>query len=153
MSQPQQLRTGWTGPRHPWPVNQHAKATSGPEGAPSYAGLIVSDIIKKRATSASRFLSSVARPGVHSTLQTKGQPNRPVCVGRVGSSRPLNQRRHMLRDGQRRGQARRFDTEQVNQPMYTVYGRSIDSKVGGWLTSPDDLRANPRVARLQPAVG
>src|SRR5512132_2423376 len=61
--------------------------------------------------------------------------------------------RDVLRDGERRGQAGRFDAEEVDEAGHAVRLGSLDHEVARRLVRRLDLRADTRVIRVQGVVG
>ena len=56
--------------------------------------------------------------------------SRAVIVHASHVELPLEARHHLLGDRERRGEPRRFDAEQMDEPRHAVLGRRVDHEIG-----------------------
>src|SRR5262245_11689198 len=76
----------------------------------------------------------------------------PVGTSRMPAASPTEARHHLLGERQRGGEARRFDAEQVYEPLESMLGGGIDHEIGGGFAWPGQLGADAGVVGHQRVV-
>src|SRR5262249_44060723 len=73
----------------------------------------------------------------------------PVGTSRMPAASPIEARPHLLGKRRRGGEARRFDAEQVYEPLHAVLGGRVDHEIGGGFAGAGQLGADAGVVGHQ----
>src|SRR5262249_37423722 len=110
--------------------------------ATHYSLVFIARALRRVARTRLFFLSPAAR----------GEGKEKACRKKFWLS--VNELRDdFFRERERRGQARRFDAEQADEPRHAVFGGTRDQKVGLRFAGAAQLRPDAGIVRHQRAVG